>query len=100
MSGRQLRIVPYNGNRAYKYYLDGYKVNGKRKRLFFKERGRGQSQTRGACQAAEKECQDGLDIPLDPKWLIIHHGALKHWGWLATAIMGLTAFGMLGTSGK
>jgi hypothetical protein len=31
MSGRQLRIVPYNGNRAYKYYLDGYKVNGKRK---------------------------------------------------------------------
>jgi hypothetical protein len=29
--------VPYNGNRAYKYYLDGYKVNGKRKRLFFKD---------------------------------------------------------------
>jgi hypothetical protein len=28
--------VPYNGNRAYKYYLDGYKVNGKRKGLFFK----------------------------------------------------------------
>ena len=37
MSGRELRIVPYNGNRAYKYYLDGYKVNGKRKRLFFKD---------------------------------------------------------------
>ena len=37
MSGRQLRIVPYNGNRAYKYYLDGYKVNDKRKRLFFKD---------------------------------------------------------------
>jgi hypothetical protein len=37
MSGRQLRIIPYNGNRAYKYYLDGYKVNGKRKRLFFKD---------------------------------------------------------------
>jgi hypothetical protein len=32
-----LRVVPYNGNRAYKYYLDGYKVNGKRKRLFFKD---------------------------------------------------------------
>ena len=27
--------IPHNGNRAYKYYLDGYKVNGKRKRLFF-----------------------------------------------------------------
>jgi hypothetical protein len=39
MSGRQLRIVPYNGNRAYKYYLDGYKVNGKRKRLSFKDEG-------------------------------------------------------------
>ena len=37
MSGRQLRMVPYNGNRAYKYNLDGYKVNGKRKRLFFKD---------------------------------------------------------------
>jgi hypothetical protein len=36
-SGRQLRIVPYNGNRAYNYYLDGYKVNGKRKRLCFKD---------------------------------------------------------------
>jgi hypothetical protein len=32
-----LRIVPYNGNRAYKYYLDGYKVNGKRKRLLLKD---------------------------------------------------------------
>jgi integrase len=54
MSGRQLRIVPYNGNRAYKYYLDGYKVNGKRRRLFFKEDGRRPSETRGACQAAKK----------------------------------------------
>ena len=36
-SGRQLRIIPYKGNRAYKYYLDGYKVNGKRRRLFFKD---------------------------------------------------------------
>jgi hypothetical protein len=34
MSDRHLRIVPYDGNRAYKYYWDGYKVNGKRKRLF------------------------------------------------------------------
>ena len=34
ISGRQLRIIPYNGNRAYKYYLDGYKVNGKRSGSF------------------------------------------------------------------
>jgi len=26
-SGRQSRIVPYNGIRAYQYYLDGWKVN-------------------------------------------------------------------------
>jgi hypothetical protein len=33
MSGRQLRIIPCNGNRAYNYYPEGDKVNGKRKRL-------------------------------------------------------------------
>jgi hypothetical protein len=35
MARRTLRILPYNGNRGYHYYLDGLKVNGKRKRLFF-----------------------------------------------------------------
>ena len=30
-----MRILPYKGNRGYHYYLDGLKVNGKRKRLFF-----------------------------------------------------------------
>jgi hypothetical protein len=30
-----LRIVPYVGNRAYVVYLDGYKVNGRRKRIYF-----------------------------------------------------------------
>ena len=34
MPAGQSRVVPYNGNRAYKYYLDGYKVNGKRKQVF------------------------------------------------------------------
>jgi len=32
---RLLRILPYKGNRDYQYYLDGLKVNGKRRRLFF-----------------------------------------------------------------
>jgi hypothetical protein len=59
-----LRIVPYNGNRAYKYYLDGYKVNGKRKRLFFKEAAANRKLTELAKQQ-RKERQDGLDIPLD-----------------------------------
>src|ERR1700741_174461 len=64
MSGRQLRIVPYNGNRAYKYYLDGYKVNGKQKRLFFKDEA---AANRKLTELAKqrKERQDGLDIPLD-----------------------------------
>jgi hypothetical protein len=35
MARRTLRILPYKGSRDYHYYLDGLKVNGKRKRLFF-----------------------------------------------------------------
>ena len=54
MSGRQLRIIPYNGNRAYKYYLDGYKVNGKAKAALFQGPRRRPSETRGAYQAAKK----------------------------------------------
>src|SRR6516225_6843279 len=37
MGTRQLRILPYTGKRAYQYYIDGLKVNGKRQRLFFKD---------------------------------------------------------------
>src|SRR5580704_19132047 len=37
MTGRQSRMIPCNGNRAYKYYLEGDKVNGKRKRLCFRD---------------------------------------------------------------
>jgi len=29
---RQLRIIPYTGKRAYQYYIDGLKVNGKRQK--------------------------------------------------------------------
>jgi hypothetical protein len=35
MARRELRILPNKGDRDYQYYLDGLKVNGKRKRLFF-----------------------------------------------------------------
>ena len=65
MSGRQLRIVPYNGNRAYKYYLDGYKVNGKRKRLFFKDAAAADRKLAELARQQKKEGQDGLDVPLD-----------------------------------
>ena len=65
MSGRQLRIVPYNGNRPYKYYLDGYKVNGKRKRLFLKDEGAANRKRGELAKQQRKQGQDGLDIPLD-----------------------------------
>jgi integrase len=61
MSGRQLRIVPYNGNRAYKYYLDGYKVNGKRKRLFFKDESAANRKRTELAKQQRKEGQDGLN---------------------------------------
>ena len=62
ISGRELRIVPYNGNRAYKYYLDGYKVNGKRKRLFFKDIAAANRKLAELAKRQKKEGQDGLDI--------------------------------------
>jgi hypothetical protein len=65
LSGRQLRIIPYNGNRAYKYYLDGYKVNGKRKRLFFKDQGAARRNLAELTRQQRKEGQDGLNITLD-----------------------------------
>ena len=65
MSGRQLRIVPCNGNRAYKYYLDGYKVNGKRKRLFLKDEAAADRKLAELARQQKKEGQDGLDVPLD-----------------------------------
>jgi hypothetical protein len=65
MSGRQLRIIPYNGNRAYKYYLDGYKVNGKRKRLFFRDERAARRKLAELTRQQRKEGQDRLDIPLD-----------------------------------
>jgi len=65
MSGPQLRIVPYNGDRRYKYYLDGYKVNGKRKRLFFRDEGAANRKLAELARQQKKEGQNGLDIPLD-----------------------------------
>jgi hypothetical protein len=58
-----LRIVPYNGNRAYKYYLDGHKVNGKRKRSSFKDEAAANRKLGELANQRKKEAQDGLDIP-------------------------------------
>ena len=62
MSGRQLRVVPYNGNRAYKYYLNGYKVNGKRKRLFFKDESAANRKLTELCEAAKKRGDKTVSI--------------------------------------
>jgi hypothetical protein len=40
MSAQRLRITEYNGPRDYEYVLEALKVNGKRKRPFFKARPR------------------------------------------------------------
>jgi hypothetical protein len=48
MGTRQLRIIPYTGKRAYQYYIDGLKVNGKRQRLFFKRRKLREGEAQGA----------------------------------------------------
>jgi hypothetical protein len=66
MSGRQLRIVPYNGNRAYKYYLDGYKVNGKRKRLFFKDEA---TANRKLAELARQQKKRGRTVSMFPSTL-------------------------------
>ena len=63
MSGRQLRILPYQGNRDYQYYIDGLKVNGKRRRLFFKDQKSAEEELKKLTRQARKEGEDGLAIP-------------------------------------
>ena len=62
-----MRIVPYNGNRAYKYYLDGCKVNGKGKRLFFKDEAAANRKLTELAKRQKKEGQEGLDISLESR---------------------------------
>ena len=59
MSRRELRIVPYNGDRDYQYYLDGLKVNGKRKRLFFKTEKEAAEELKKRKKQIRKEGEDG-----------------------------------------
>jgi len=59
---RTLRILPYKGNRDYHYYLDGLKVNGKRKRLFFTTEGEAKEELRKWDKRVRKEGEDALAI--------------------------------------
>jgi hypothetical protein len=60
-----LRIVPYAGHKGYQCYLDGWKVNGKRKRLYFKDEAAATKKLAELAKQQKKEGQAGLDVPLE-----------------------------------
>ena len=55
----------FTGNRAYKYYLDGYKVNGKRKRIYFAADKAAEKELAEFTEQQKQEGRAGLDVPLD-----------------------------------
>jgi hypothetical protein len=59
---RTLRILPYKGNRGYHYYLDGVKVNGKRKHLFFTSEAEAKEELKKWDKRVRKEGEDALAI--------------------------------------
>jgi integrase len=65
MGTRQLRILPYAGKRAYQYYIDGLKVNGKRQRLFFKEWGSANKKLKELTRKTRQEGEDALALSHD-----------------------------------
>jgi hypothetical protein len=65
MSWAELRIVPYVGNRGYVVYLDGYKVNGRRKRLYFTSEKAAEKKLAELTKQQKKEGTAGLDVPLE-----------------------------------
>jgi integrase len=65
MSWAELRIVPYSGNRAYVVYLDGYKVNGRRKRIYFTTEEAAEKKLAELKKQQKKEGTAGLDVPLE-----------------------------------
>jgi integrase len=65
MGTRQLRILPYTGKRAYQYYIDGLKVNGKRQRLFFKDEKSAKEKLKELTKQTRKEGEDALALSHD-----------------------------------
>jgi integrase len=65
MGTRTLRILPYTGKRAYKYYIDGLKVNGKRQRLFFKDLKSADKKLKELTRKTRKEGEDALALSHD-----------------------------------
>ena len=65
MARRELRILSYKGDRDYQYYLDGLKVNGKRKRLFFKTEKEALEELKKRGMQLRKEGEEGQAISAD-----------------------------------
>ena len=65
MGTRRLRILPYTGKRAYQYYIDGLKVNGKRQRLFFKDEKLAKAKLRELTKKTRTEGEDALALSHD-----------------------------------
>jgi hypothetical protein len=62
MGTRTLRILPYTGERAYQYYIDGLKVNGKRQRLFFKDQKSAETKLKELTKKTRKEGEEALAL--------------------------------------
>jgi hypothetical protein len=69
MSRHELRIIPYKGNRDYEYYLDGLKVNGKRKRIFFKTEKEAEAELKKRSKQLHKEGEGGSSISAEVRIL-------------------------------
>src|SRR5260370_42462748 len=65
MARRELQILPYKGDRDYQYYLDGPKVNGNRKRLFFKTEKEALEELKKRGKQLRKEGEEGQAISAD-----------------------------------
>src|SRR6516225_3985197 len=63
MASSKLRIIPYSGDRDYQYYLDGLKVNGKRKRLFFRSMKDARAELERLRIKSRREGEAGLNLP-------------------------------------
>jgi integrase len=64
MALHKLHIKPYIGPFSYEYYIDGLKVNGKRKRLFFRSLQAAKDELARLSQIQKSQGQRGLN--LDP----------------------------------
>jgi len=81
----QLRLLSYTGKRAYQYYIDGVKVNGKRQRLFFKDWGSANKKLKELTRKTRQEGEDALALSHDFRVLGASETLWKAFAGLRTA---------------